>query len=344
MAIAIALGLTLLIILCVSETPGEAVKYFIAGPLMKFTRLANVVEMMLPLVFTGIAVCLVSRTGIINLGAEGAFTLGGSVAAIIAVRWALPAGVHPAAALLLGGAVGALCMLVPVAVRLKFDASEVVASLMLNYIAWYFGCFLVRTFVRNPAAGQLQSLPFRDTAVLARVIPTTRIHAGLFVAAAFVAAFWIYLFKSRWGFRMRMVGSNLTFARYAGIEVGKSVMIAQALAGFACGVGGACEMLGMYTAFKWTGAPGYGWDGILVATLAGFNPLLVPLSAFFLAYMRVGADIMTRMTDVQNEVVSVIQGVVIILLAARSFLSGWEKKAVFKQATAGAAAKEGVES
>ena len=113
---------------------------------------------------------------------------------------------------------------------------------------------------------------------------------------------------------------------------------AQALAGLACGVGGGCEMLGMYSAFKWVTAPGpgFGWDGIIVATLAGNNPALVPLGAFFLAYMRVGADIMTRMTDVQNEIVSIIQGVVIILIVAKRFLGKWERRAIFKEATANA--------
>lgn len=102
-------------------------------------------------------------------------------------------------------------------------------------------------------------------------------------------------------------------------------------------------MLGMYSAFKWTvvPGPGYGWDGIIVATLARNNPALVPVGAFFLAYMRVGADIMTRLTDVQNEIVSIIQGVVIVLIVAQSFLGGMEKKAIYKEAMANAG-KEGV--
>jgi len=133
-----------------------------------------------------------------------------------------------------------------------------------------------------------------------------------------------------------MVGSNSNFATYAGINMTTSILIGQALAGAACGIGGSCEVLGMYESFKWAALPGYGFDGVIVATLARNNPALVPVGAFFLAYVRVGADIMTRMTDVQNEVVSIIQGVVIVLLVADAFLGGMEKKAIVKETMANA--------
>lgn len=342
MAIVIALALALVIILLVSDTPFEAFKYLLLGPVMRLTRLANVVEMMLPLLFTGLSVSLISRTGIFNLASEGAFFMGGVIATIAALKLPLHGAALPVASILLGGLVGMVMMLIPVFVRQKYEASEIVCSLMMNYLLFYFGSFLIRAFVRNPDSGELQSLPFSEDAMLTTLFPGTRIHTGLLVAVVFVVFFWVYLYKSRWGYRMRIVGSNSNFALYSGIRITASVVIAQALAGLACGVGGATEILGMYSAFRWKTAPGpgFGWDGIIVATLARSNPALVPIGAFFLAYLRVGADIMTRMTDVQNEIVSIIQGIVIVLIVAQSFLGGWEKKAIFKAATANANAKE----
>lgn len=334
LAVGIALGLTLVIIVAVSETPGEAIGYFIFGPLKKMSRLANVVEAALPLVFTGLAISLIARTNIINLASEGAFYFSGALAALTAVQLDLPPVVLPAVCILIAALGGIVTMLVPVVIRLRYDASEIVASLMFNYVLFYLGSFLIRTFVKDPASGTLQSLPFNENAVLPRIIPGTRIHAGLILAVLCVMALWLYLYKSRWGYKMRMVGSNRKFAVYSGISAGTAILIGQGLAGAVCGIGGASEMLGMYSAFMWKDLPGFGWDGIIVATLARNNPALVPLGAFFLAYMRVGADIMTRMTDVPNEIVSIIQGVVIILLVAENFLAGWEKKRTFAQATA----------
>ncbi len=338
MAILIALALALVIILLVSETPLEAFKYLLLGPVMRLPRLANVVEMMLPLLFTGLSVSLIARTGIFNLASEGAFFMGGVIAAIAALKLPFQGLALPVCSVILGGAAGMAMMLIPVVVRQKFEASEIVCSLMMNYLLFYLGSFLIRTFVRNPDSGELQSLNFSEQAMLTTLFPGTRIHSGLLVAGVFVLFFWVYLYKSRWGYRMRIVGSNPHFALYSGIQLTSSIVIAQALAGLACGVGGATEILGMYSSFRWRTAPGpgFGWDGIIVATLARNNPLLVPIGAFFLAYLRVGADIMTRMTDVQNEIVSIIQGIVIVLIVAQSFLGGWEKKAIFKAATSNA--------
>ncbi len=338
MAILIAMAMTLVIVFLVSDTPLEAIKYFLIGPVMKASRLANVVETMLPLLFTGLSVSLIARSGVFNLASEGSFFIGGSMAALCACLLNIGGVMLPVVSLAVAGVAGMLCMLVPAVLKLRFNASEIVSSLMFNYVAFYLGSYLIRVFARNPDSGSLQSLPFPENAILLRLIPGTRIHFGLIVGVLLTVFVWMYLYKSRWGYKMRLSGSNSKFATYSGIEVGKSILIAQALAGLACGIGGGCEMLGMYSAFKWVTAPGpgFGWDGIIVATLAGNNPALVPVGAFFLAYMRVGADIMTRMTDVQNEIVSVIQGVVIILIVAKRFLGKWEKRAIFKEATANA--------
>ncbi|MBR3355440.1 MAG: ABC transporter permease [Oscillospiraceae bacterium] len=336
LAIAIALAVAIGIIFLVSKSPVEAIVYFITGPVKKFSRLMNVVEMMLPLLFTGLSLSLIQRTGVFNLASEGCFFIGGAVAGLFAVKLTLPKVIDPLVCILMGGLVGMLCMMIPAVCRLKFGASEVVSSLMMNYVLMYLGLIMIRVFVRNPDTGQLQSLDFQPQARLSVIIPGTRVHTGLIVAAVLVVVFWIYLFKSRWGYRMRMTGSNPGYSRYSGINNTKSILIGQALAGLACGIGGACEVLGLYQSFKWLALPGYGFDGVIIASLAQNNPILVPIGAFFLAYIRVGADIMTRMTDVQNEIVSIIQGVVIVLLSARAFLGTWEKREIVREATANA--------
>ena len=100
------------------------------------------------------------------------------------------------------------------------------------------------------------------------------------------------------------------------------------------GLGGAVEQMGMYQRFNWQESPSYAWDGVIIAILSRNNPALVPFSALFLAYIRVGADIMSRKSDVQNELVALIQALLILFVTAEAFLSGWEHRREVKESLA----------
>ena len=106
-------------------------------------------------------------------------------------------------------------------------------------------------------------------------------------------------------------------------------------------MGGSVEILGMYTRFQWERSPGYGWDGMMVAILAKKNPALVPFAAFFLAYLRIGADVISRTSDVPVEFVNVIQAIVIMFIAAEMFLSGMKHRAITRESRKQLEIKEG---
>ena len=114
---------------------------------------------------------------------------------------------------------------------------------------------------------------------------------------------------------------NKNFAKYSGIGVTGTILLSQIIGGAIAGLGGAAYMMGSQQRFNWEWRSGYGWDGLIIAIIARNNPKFVPVGAFLLAYLRIGSDIMSRGTDVQNEVVSIIQGVIIILIAATGFLA-----------------------
>jgi simple sugar transport system permease protein len=177
------------------------------------------------------------------------------------------------------------------------------------------------------------SYQFKSSALIATMIPKTRISFSLVVAIALVIAAGAFMARTRWGYRIKLIGANAQFARYSGINTNHVVLYSQIIGGFIAGVGGSLEVLGMYTRFTWQTLPGYGWDGVIVAILARNNPIFVPIAAFFLAYLRIGADIMARYSDVPNEFVALIQGTIIILIAASSFLAKYRHRLVFKEAT-----------
>jgi simple sugar transport system permease protein len=332
LAILISLFLAMIIIFLVSDTPGKALWLFLFGPLDSLRHFGNVLELMIPLLFTGLAISVMFSASQFNLGAEGAFFIGAIGASFIAVNWHLPPVIHPLVAILWGGLLGSIFCGLPGFMKVKWGSSELVSSLMFNYIAFFFGLYLINYFLRDVNAGAMVSYPFQKSARLIKLVPRTRIHFGIIIAAVMVVFTAYFMYRTRWGYRIRVLGRNERFAGYAGINTNSAILLSQVLGGFIAGIGGSIEVLGLYRRFTWQLLPGYGWTGIIVAILARNNPAYIPVAAFFLAYMRIGADIMSRSTDVQNEFVAIIQGIMILLIAADSFLAGYRHKMVVKEA------------
>ncbi len=331
-AIGIALLIALIIIIFASDNPGEALYGFLIGPIDSLRHIGNVIELTIPLIFTGLAVSLMFRAEQFNLGAEGAFFIGGVAASVIALVLQLPIVIHPIIAIIVGGMAGSLVTGIPAVLKVKYNASELVSSLMFNYIALFLGVYVINYHLRDVNAGAMVSNRLPESAKLLKILPGTRVHFGLFVAIVIILAGYYFLFRTKWGYELRLTGENIKFAEYSGVKTLKVILYSQLLGGFIAGAGGAIEVLGMFRRFTWQALPGYGWDGVIVAILARNNPKYVPLAAFFLAYLRIGADIMSRSSDVQNEVVGIIQGIIIVLIVAESFLAKYKHKWVFKEA------------
>lgn len=332
LVMAITMAIALVIVLFVSNEPGYALSSLMLGPLNSWRHLGNVIELMIPLVFTGLAISVMFSAAQFNLGAEGGFFIGAIASAFVAIQCSLPPLIHPTVAILSGSLAGALFCSMPALLKVKWGASELVSSLMFNYIALFFGLFLINYHLRDAHAGAMVSYRFRASALLPGLVPTTRISLGALIALVMVLLASLFMHKTRWGFRLRLTGANARFSRYSGIDTNSLVIYSQAIGGFLAGMGGSIELLGMYTRFSWQSLPGYGWDGVIVAILARNNPLFVPIAAFFLAYLRIGADIMSRYSDVPNEFVSILQGTIIILVSASSFLSKYRHDLVWKAA------------
>lgn len=330
-AISSALILALLIILLTSSNPFQTMYDFLIGPLTTARRMGNVIELMIPLLFTGVGVSIMFSAGQVNLSSEGAFFLGGVAAAYVAVSFLLPLGIHPFAAIAAGGAVGAIVGVIPALLYLKFNALPVVSSLMINFVCMFLGLYVINYLIIDPQAGFLASLEYPKSSLLPRLFPVTRIHFGLFIAILVLVLGYLFLMKSKWGYSIRMIGKNANFAKYSGIRVAYYILLSQLLGGAIAGMGGAIEQLGIYNRFQYQRLSGHGFDGILVAILAGYNPKLIPLATFFLAYIRTGADIMSRTSDVPIELIFIIQSVIIVFVAAERFLEGWKHKAIVKR-------------
>lgn len=333
MAIAIVASflLAFVIILFVSEQPFEAMSALLLGPFSSLRNFGNVIEQMITFIFTGMAIAIMFQAGQFNVGAEGTFFVGALLAAAVSSTLTSVTFIHPMLAIMAGAGVGALIMLVPAVLKAKLKASELVTSLMMNYAMFYFGMYILNYFLRDDTHGALASGKFAETAHLPVIVPGTRIHTGLFIAIALVIVMYIFVYRTRPGYDIRVLGQNPEFARYSGINVGRAIILSQVIGGAIAGMGGAVEVLGMYNRFTWVSMPGYGWDGVVVAILANNKPQNVPLAAFFLAYLRIGSDIMARSTDIPRELMVIIQSVIILLISASALLGNLKHKYVVKE-------------
>ena len=212
-AVAISLVLAFCLIVCASSTPLEALSAFLIGPLQTVRRMGNVVEMMIPLLFTGVSVSIMYSCNQINMSSEGAFFLGGVGCAYLATTVSLPAGLHPAVCILAAGLIGALVCAIPALLYIKFRALPVVSSLMVNYVALYLGLFVINYIIRDPAAGYLCSFEYLDSAVLPHLFSKTKIHLGLVIAGIVIILSYLFLYRSKAGYAIRMVGMNSNFAK-----------------------------------------------------------------------------------------------------------------------------------
>ena len=334
LAILIAFAITFIIIIFVSEQPLEAIGKMMFGPIKSVRLFGNVIDLMIPLIFTGVGVAIMFSANQINLGIEGSFHIGGLVGGVIALLLPLPSVIHPIVAIICGGIAGALITAIPALLKVKTNASVIVSSLMLNFIVLFFANYILNYYLRDPDAGAISSHLLPDTSKLIILFSGTSIHFGLIIALVVAVLGYLFLFKTKLGYMIRVTGQNQNFAKYAGINIVVVIIASQLIGGMIGGIGGAVQLLGMYRRFSWLVLLGYGWDAIIVTTLAKNNPLYVPFAAFFLAYLRVGTDIMARTTDVSPEIVSIVQAIIIVLIVAEKFLAKYKHRMVSKEAKA----------
>ncbi len=327
LAVGISLIIVFLIILVISNNPQVAITSFMFGPLQSIRRFGSVIEGSVPLMFTGLSVILLQRSGMFNLAMEGAFFISAAVAAAVILFFNAPLPIAMLAGALTGGVVCAI----PAVLKVKCNSNVLVTSLMLNYICFYVGLYIIVGHFLDPKINTAFSYKFPEGSQLTRLFSVTRINTGLFIALLCVVIVWFITNKTSFGFKVTIIGQNSKMARYAGMKIDRLVVLSALFGGFLAGLGGAVNMFGMYSRFQYTSLTGYGWDGILIAILAKRKAAFVPFAALFLAYMRVGADVMSLKSDVPGEMIAIIQAIIIILVSAQYLLEGYKKKLTVKE-------------
>jgi ABC-type uncharacterized transport system permease subunit len=268
-----------------------------------------------PLLFTGLAVAVAFRAKFWNIGAEGQLMAGAVAAGFIGERTWLPAFSLAPLMILAAAAAGALWAFLPALLKVRLKVDDVVTTLLLNSIMLYGVMALLEGPWKDPRGGYPNSPSVRPAAEFP-ILAGSELHLGVFLALIAALLVWWAMTRTTLGFAIRAVGHNATAAAYAGIPVGRVILIAALISGGLAGLAGAGEVGGVRYQVTSDLSSGYGYAGIVIATLAELNPLGVVPAALFFAVIFNGAGTMARSTGVPIYLADVIQGVALLTMVA----------------------------
>ncbi|MCG8588504.1 MAG: ABC transporter permease [Proteobacteria bacterium] len=316
-AVAASLGVVALLLALLGYPPGRALGALLEGAFGSPAAWTATLLKTCPLLLTGLAVALCFRSGVWNIGAEGQFVTGALFATVVATRWLAEApGFVALPALLSAGVLGGAAVAsVAGVLRARRGVSEVISTILLNFIALQ----LVAYAVHGPLQGS-GGYPQSDAFPAAARLPAWgRVHLGVPLAALLAAACSVGLFRTAAGFRLRAVGLSPVAARFSGISPERYGVGVLAFAGGLAGLAGALEVAGVTGRLFEKLSPGYGYTAIAVALLARLHPLAVVPSALFFGALEAGAGAMQREARVPAVATEIVQGVVIVLSIGLAF-------------------------
>lgn len=315
-AILIALLVGALVLLVTGFSPIQAYGALIIGAFGDIHGIGQTLTQATPIIFTALAFIFAFKAGLFNIGAEGQFLVGALAAAIVGISLnGLPWIIHIPLALLAGAIFGGLWALIPALLKTQLGAHEVITTMMLSYVALYGTGYLVEDIFKAPGSVAQTPLIY-SSAELPRILVPTQLSVSLFIGIILVGLILFTLKKTVIGYEIRAIGLNQLAAENGGINVKKGLIFALVISGALAGLGGAGEIMGVHRRFIDGFSPGYGWDGLAVALIGGLNPIGALLAALLFGVFRSGGLTMSRVTGVPTDIVTILQALVILFVAA----------------------------
>ena len=324
-AVVVALVIGGIILAIAGGNPFRAYAHIFRASFGSLGVLSDTLVKATPLIFIGLACALAFRMRLWNIGAEGQFYLGAfGASAVVLVPllpetapkwlWLLTMAV---AGLICGGLWGAI----PGLLKAQFKVNEVISTLMMNYIAIAFCNYFIFDiwseggFQMSPKFPNIAWLPrLTDYAKEIPLLAGLTTHFGFIIAVLLAIVVWFILYRSKWGYEIRLIGDNERAAEYAGIGIKKNVVFVMILSGALAGLAGMSEVSGVVHRFQGAISPGYGFTGIIIAWLAKLNPWAVPpVSILFGALILAGREIQPA------GIPKMIQGIILVCLIASDF-------------------------
>lgn len=321
-AIVIALFIGVLLVLPTGTSPLVAYKELWNGAFGTKINLLNTLARSTPLLFTGLAAALAFRSSVFNIGIEGQLYMGAFSAALVGIyAQGLPSVLLIPlclAAAMLGGLLWAV---IPGILHTKYQINLVVLCTMMNNIAQLFTDYLCS----YPFKGDIPTsatVKLGENAWLARFNERSEFNIGFILAVICAVLLYFLMFKTRFGYEARALGLNRRFTSYIGVNVNKKILAVLFISSMIAGLAGAEQVMGINRRFISGFSSDYGFTGVTVALLGGLNPLGVVIGALFFGALENGAIQMEVMTNISRDLISALQAVIIMLIAAEELVKG----------------------
>lgn len=304
------------------KSPFAALNTLFVSPLSSFYGLTELAVKAAPILLcaVGLAVCFQAKVW--NIGAEGQFTIGAICGSAVALAEPNVNNYGLLLLSLLAGVLGGVAWgSIPALLKVRFNANEILTSLMLNYIALSVLNYLVRGPLKDPQGFNFpESATFSQFASLPTLIAGTRIHLGVLLALIAALLIWGLLTQTFFGFQVRVVGSSPVAAEYAGIARDRVIWLSLLISGGLAGLAGVCEVLGPIGQLRPTISPGYGYAAIIAAFIGRLNPLGITLSSLLMALLYVGGELVQIKLGLPLALAGVFQGILFFFLLAADLL------------------------
>lgn len=325
-AVIFALALGAIVLKLVGGDPIRAYTFMVKAAFGNIGVFSDTLVKATPLILVSLAAVVAFRMRLWNIGAEGQFFLGAFGASAVVLTPILPPETSPwlmiPAMMAIGMLAGALWGFIPGYLRAKYNVNEIISTLMMNYIAVAWNNYFI--FGVWSEGGFQMSRQFPKTAWLPRLtdystqVPAFRgltIHLGLVIGIISAGVVWWILYRSQWGYEIRLIGDNPRAARYAGINIVRNTILVMMLSGALAALGGMLEISGVVHRLQGSISSGYGFTGIIIAWLAKLNPILVvPISILFGGLILAGREIQP------SGIPMLIQGIILVCLIGSDFL------------------------
>lgn len=277
-----------------------------------------------PYIFAGLAVALAFKGGLFNIGAEGQLALGAVASAWVGYALpgllgvSIPAIIHLPLTIIAGMLAGAIWGAIPGWLKAKTGSHEVINTIMMNYIALNLVSYLLNGPWKDPdPLNVIARTPMiAEGARIPAIFSQYRFHWGFILALVVAFAVWWLLWKTTLGFEIRTAGSNPDAAKYAGINVSRTIVLTMTISGLLAGLAGAIEVTALNYRHELGFSQGYGFDAIAIALLGKSHPLGAVIGALLFGAMRNGATRMQFLTQIPVDVISVIQALILLFVAA----------------------------
>lgn len=318
--ILIALLLGGILVVFSENSPTEAYIAIIRGAFGSPQKISELFVKLIPILIMAFGVSIAFRGQLWNIGAGGQFIMSSITATAVALYVPVPFVIRIPLSFICAIAAGALWAGIAGWLKNKFNANEVITTLMLTYIADYFLVYLLNGPMQDPASDLTQSAMVPDEMRLARLFGTYRLHSGIFLLIVAIIIM-IFFWRTSIGYRIDLIGQGKKVATYAGVNVKRTAMLTMLISGGFAGLAGWIETFGIQYRIL-TGISGdYSNIATIIALLGSLNVYGIIASAAFFSILLCGGASMKRMTQVPYSVVDIIQGLIIILVIARTTFS-----------------------